>query len=414
MEVARKVASTVQAGSLAPSREYASWSSNNLSATVAAYTLTSAMGTGLAAMRERFARGSGGLSTAPWPYCDVPCALGRVADVESVEVPARRLSRNNQLVSLALAQDGFTEAVRASLARFGSQRVGMVMGTSTSSIDRTEAGYRHRDDDGRFPIDFQQPDTHHPHAPGAFSAELLGIEGPSLTISAACASSAKVFATANRWLQQKLVDAVVVGGVDTLCLSVIYGFHSLQLVAPEPCRPFAVDRQGISLGEAAGFALLTRDDAASIRLCGVGESCDAHHMSSAHPEGLGARLAMLAALEDAGMTMAEIDYLNLHGTGTKANDATEGMVCADLLEPHTLVSATKGWTGHTLGAAGIVEAILCIEAIARGFVPGTCNTREHQAEFDLLLDSHSTNVKTAMTNSFGFGGNNCSLVFGSC
>jgi len=245
----------------------------------------------------------------------------------------------------------------------------------------------------------------------------LGLLGPRVTISAACASSAKVFATAQRWLNQGLVDACVVGGADSLCLSVIYGFHSLQLVAIDACRPFDADRTGISLGEAAGFALLERSPSGSghaqeLQLLGVGESCDAYHMSSAHPDGLGARLSMQRALESADLGMQDIDYINLHGTGTRANDATESKVCSDLMREKTLASATKSWTGHTLGAAGIVEAILCLDALKTGFVPGTRNTRSIEDNFPLLLDSCEVNISTALSNSFGFGGSNCSLVFG--
>ena len=240
----------------------------------------------------------------------------------------------------------------------------------------------------------------------------LGIEGPCLTVSAACASSAKVFATAKRWLEQELVDAVVVGGADSLCLSVIYGFHSLQLVSPQPCRPYSKDRSGISLGEGAGFALLTRGASDSgVRLAGVGESCDAYHMSSAHPDGIGARLCIERALADAALDSRDVDYVNLHGTGTRANDDIEGKVCAVFDNGHTLLSATKGWTGHALGAAGIVEAVLTMDAIVTGLLPGTMNTREADAPFSLLLDNIVRRPAHVLTNSFGFGGNNCSLVF---
>lgn len=389
---------------------------------VNAYTLTSALGSGLAAMRAGLRSGRSGLEASTWPDCDVPCYLGRVAalddDPEQAQLPPERRSRNNALIALALQQDDFADQVRAATLRWGPDRVGLVMGTSTSSIDRTESAYRTLDDAGRFAPEFRQPLTHNPHAPGDFVAELLELAGPRLTISAACASSAKVFAAAQRWLDQDLVDAVVVGGADTLCLSVIYGFHSLQLVAPEPCRPFAPERQGISLGEAAGFALLSHDsglapgsDTDSLTLLGAGESCDAYHMSSAHPDGLGARLSMQRALTAAGLTMADIDYVNLHGTGTRANDATEGAVCGDLFEGSTLASATKGWTGHTLGAAGIVESVLCLDALQTGWVPGTANTTASEAPFELLLESTEQPVRTALTNSFGFGGNNCSVVF---
>lgn len=381
---------------------------------VTAYTLTSALGAGLDAVDAAVRGGCGGLSPQPWQDCDVPTWLGRVDIPDHVRTEPAWACRNNRLALLGLHQDGFADHVRTAIERFGAHRVGVAIGTSTSSIERTEAGYRELDEADRFSPEFRQPDTHNPHSPGAFVAQALGAAGPALTVSAACASSAKVFATAARWLELSLVDAVVVGGVDSLCLSVIYGFHSLQLVAPSPCRPFDRDREGISLGEAAGFALLTRADpaGAEVALLGYGESCDAHHMSSAHPEGLGARLAMERAVAASGLSFADLDYVNLHGTGTRGNDATEGQVCAQLLAPHTVASATKGWTGHTLGAAGIVEAVLCLRALTSGVVPGTLNTRDPQADFNLALETADRQPRRALSNSFGFGGNNCALVFG--
>ena len=380
-----------------------------------AYTLTSSLGAGVQSMRESLRANRGGLTNTAWPNCEVPCHLGQMALPNTSDLDAARLSRNNASIAWALQQDDFTPAVSAALNRHGAARVGLVMGTSTSSIDRTEAAYANLGEDDRFASDHQQPFTHNPHAPGDFVAEKLGLLGPRVTISAACASSAKVFATAQRWLNQNLVDACVVGGADSLCLSVIYGFHSLQLVAEDACKPFDADRAGISLGEAAGFALLERAAAGEnheLQLFGVGESCDAYHMSSAHPDGVGARLSMQRALTAADIGLKDIDYINLHGTGTRANDATEGKVCSDLMSAKTLASATKSWTGHTLGAAGIVEAVLCLDALQTGFVPGTRNTQTVEDNFPLLLESIEANPAIALSNSFGFGGNNCTLVFG--
>jgi 3-oxoacyl-[acyl-carrier-protein] synthase-1 len=375
-------------------------------------TLTSALGTGLKAMREQLDQGRTGLQPADWPGCDVECWLGQV-DLSSVaELPAQYHSRNNRLIELALEQDEFAAAVCQQINRVGSNRVGLVMGTSTSGIDRVEEAFNHLSEEGRFDEAFWQPHVFNPHAPGEYVADRLGIHGPALTVSAACASSAKVFAVARRWLEQDLVDAVVVGGADNLCLSVIYGFHSLQLVSPDPCRPFSPDRTGISLGEAAGFALLSRSpEEGSVRVSGIGESCDAYHMSSAHPDGLGARLSMQRALDDAGVRFEEVDYVNLHGTGTRANDDVEGMVCADMASSGTLFSATKGWTGHTLGAAGIVESVLTINAIQSSVIPGTMNTSQTDAGINLLFENEEKTVSRALTNSFGFGGNNCTVMF---
>ncbi len=361
-------------------------------------------------MRHSLGMNQSGLVDTPWPECDVPCYLGIVDIPPDVSLPASRLSRNNRLVEYALLQDDFVHHVTTAVEHYGAHRVGVVMGTSTSSIDRTELAYRAMGEDEQFAPEFLQPRTHHPHAPGDYLAERLGVTGPCMTVSAACASSAKVFASAQRWLQHGLVDAVVVGGADTLCLSVIYGFHSLQLISDEPCQPFSPMRKGISLGEAAGFALLSNEPA-EICVRGVGESCDAHHMSSAHPEGLGAKLSMQRALDAAGITIDEVDYVNLHGTGTRANDEIEGKVCAEMASANTLFSATKGWTGHALGAAGIVEAVLTMNAVLTGFVPGTMNTTCAEPGLPVLLDSTSRRIDTALTNSFGFGGNNCSVVF---
>lgn len=380
---------------------------------IVAYTLTSALGAGLEATVRALQDRRSGLSPEPWEGADLTTSLGRVEIPSDVTVAQCWDGRNNRLAALGLGQDGFASSVAECIQRFGSHRLGVVIGTSTSSIEGTEAAYRQLDGAGRFPEHFRQPLVHNPHSPGAFVAEALGVGGPVVTVSAACASSAKVFATAARWLQLNLVDAVVVGGVDSLCLSVIHGFHSLQLLSASPCRPFDRDRDGISLGEAAGFALLARDVVSERpALLGYGESCDAYHMSSAHPQGLGARLAMERAVASASLDFAGIDYVNLHGTGTRANDATEGMVCAELLSGRTIASATKGWTGHTLGAAGMVEAALSLLALETGIIPGTINTRCADAGFRLTLENVSLEPRRVLSNSFGFGGNNCALILG--
>ncbi|MBA3564605.1 MAG: beta-ketoacyl-ACP synthase [Gammaproteobacteria bacterium] len=387
-------------------------------ACINAYTLTCAAGVGMPAVNRSLKEARTGLSETPWPGCGVATWLGRVAALDDDErhVDERWGCRNNRLAQLGLEQDGFATRVREAVAHYGAGRCAVILGTSTSSIGRTEQAYSELQPDQRFSPEFRQPEVHNPHSVSGYVAEYLGITGPAMTLSTACSSSAKVFASAARWLACNVADAIVVGGVDSLCLSVIYGFHSLQLVSPNPCRPFDRDREGISLGEAAGFALVSRDPfgANSLALLGYGESTDAYHMSSAHPEGLGAQLAMQAAIKRSGLSFEGIDYLNLHGTGTRSNDGIEGRLCASLFPESTLLSATKGWTGHTLGAAGITEAVLSINALATGFVPGTLNTRspDPACEAPILLDGVEAPIDTAMSNSFGFGGNNCSLIFG--
>jgi 3-oxoacyl-[acyl-carrier-protein] synthase-1 len=241
-------------------------------------------------------------------------------------------------------------------------------------------------------------------------------KGPATVVSTACSSSAKVFATAQRMIQLGLIDAAVVGGVDSLCLTTLYGFSSLQLVSPNPCKPFDAERDGISAGEGAAFALLERatgPHADAILLTGVGESSDAYHMSSPHPEGLGARSAMAAALATAGLQPQDIDYINLHGTATPSNDSAEDAAVSALFGSATPCSSTKGYTGHTLGAAGGVEAVICALALREGLVPGGVGTEtlDPQLRCNYQFDTQRRPLLHVLSNSFGFGGSNCSLVF---
>ena len=384
-----------------------------------AYTLTCAAGVGLPAVRDAIASRRTGLRQRPWPPASVDTWLGPVAAVDATHWPdslAAWDSRNNRLAWLGLQQDGFQARVTGRIALLGPTRVGLIVGTSTSSIGRTEEAYRALTPDGRFAEQFVQPSVHDPHSTGAFLARLLGIGGPVMTISTACSSSAKVFASADRWLRCGIVDAVLVAGVDSLCLSTIHGFESLQLVSRGLCRPFDEHRDGLNIGEAAAFALVTREPLGTPRahLLGYGESCDAYHMSSPHPEGLGARLAMEQALRSAAIPAAEIGYVNLHGTGTRINDAVESLAIAAVLPPGIPASSTKGWTGHTLGAAGLVEAVLAMETFATGLLPGNLNLK--RAAADIAYPINAANVQArvdyVLSNSFGFGGNNCALIFG--
>jgi 3-oxoacyl-[acyl-carrier-protein] synthase-1 len=205
----------------------------------------------------------------------------------------------------------------------------------------------------------------------------------------------------------------VVGGVDTLCNSVLYGFASLELLSPEICRPFAIDRRGLNIGEAAAFALLERQGS-DLALLGYGETSDAHHMSAPHPEGLGARLAVEQALARGGCRPEQIQYINLHGTATPKNDAVEARLVADMFPASTRASSTKGWTGHTLGAAGCLEAIITWLSLRSGLIPGTLNTVELDTQCgpQIQLENSTADVRLALSNSFGFGGSNCVLLFG--
>jgi len=320
-----------------------------------------------------------------------------------------------QPAGLARPESGRLPRPRARRARYGAGRVALLLGTSTASIGATEEAYRRLDADGGFPDDMLRPAIHAPHSLAAFVAAALALEGPCLTVSTACSSSAKVFASAERMLRLGLIDAAVVGGVDTLCDSVLFGFNALELVSPEPCRPFDAARNGISIGEAAGFALLERIDTApdAPRLLGYGESSDAHHMSTPHPQGLGAELALNDALARAGLDPAQVGYINLHGTASQKNDEVEAALVARAFPATTRASSTKGFTGHTLGAAGIVEATMALQAIEHDLVPGNLggDTPDPVCGAQFAWHNEQQRIDVALSNSFGFGGNNACLAF---
>jgi 3-oxoacyl-[acyl-carrier-protein] synthase-1 len=299
--------------------------------------------------------------------------------------------------------------------RHGIDRVAIVLGTSTASIGATEEAYA-RLEDGEFPRELAQPIVHTVHSLGDFVQHATGLRGPCVTVATACSSSAKVFAQASRLIEAGLADAALVGGVDTLCGSVLFGFNALELVSPEPCKPFDAQRRGLSLGEAGGFAVLERVDGSEpgLQLRGYGESSDAHHMSTPHPEGLGAQYAMRDALMRADVDAGDVGYLNLHGTATPANDKVEAFAVGALFPDTLHASSTKGWTGHTLGAAGIVESVFALIALEDGTLPGILHsaTPDPACGPQIRFDNAQRDIRYAMNNSFGFGGNNCSLLFG--
>lgn len=383
---------------------------------ITAFTATCAAARGRDALARALAARAGGLRAND--LSDLPCWIGRVDGIEQSPLPAHwsmRESRNHRLAWLGINEDSFRERALTAIERYGASRVALVVGTSTSSIGETEHAYRDAGPDGQMPPAQRASRVHATHALGEFLQHALGAAGPCLTIATACSSSAKVFASAERILRAGLADAAIVGGVDTLCGSVLYGFNSLELVSREPCRPFDVARAGLSLGEAAGFALLERVDAdrRAPRLLGYGESADAHHMSAPHPQGRGAEIALTEALQRAGLAPRDVDYINLHGTASRQNDEVEAALIARTFPGTTLASSTKGWTGHTLGAAGIVEAVIALVALERGLVPGILNTRELDPVCgpQIRIDNTERAVRVALSNSFGFGGNNCCLVF---
>jgi 3-oxoacyl-[acyl-carrier-protein] synthase I len=389
---------------------------------LAKFTATSCIGTGVTPTLDSLMRQRSGLKHCDFETVKIDTHIGEVPGVDAQRLPAHLQvfdCRNNRLAELGLRQDGFLEEVEAAVARWGRRRIGVFIGTSTAGIMQTEIAYRARDPvTGALPPDFVYGTTHNSFSVADYIRRRCGIEGPAMAVSSACASSAKVFGSARRMIEAGLIDAALVGGTDSLCLTTLYGFNSLQLSSPAPCRPFDVARDGISIGEAAAFALLERAsdglDGDAVLLYGVGESSDAYHMSAPHPEGLGAKRAMQAALAAASLQPGDIDYINLHGTGTPSNDRAESQALTSIFGPTTPCSSTKGATGHTLGAAGALEAVLSALAIQNGLIPGGV----HTTHLDPTLTAHyikenrRASVRRVLSNSFGFGGTNCSLIFG--
>lgn len=392
-----------------------------------AYTLVTPLGAGVSATLDALRAGRSGLERCDFLDVDLDTYIGRISGLEDLPVRADLAAydcRNNRLAQLGLDQDDFAAAVAAARRRYGRERIGVFLGTSTSGILDTELAYRQRDPEtGALPENFNYAGSHSCYSVADYVQQALGLAGPAIVISTACSSSAKVFGTAARMIQAGLCDAAIVGGVDSLCLTTLYGFNSLGLVSSVPCRPFDAERNGISIGEAAGFVLLEKPPAPmdapraapdALMLLGVGESSDAYHMSSPHPEGEGARLAILAALHDAGLAPGDIDYINLHGTGTKANDAAEDQAVFNVFGGDTPCSSTKGATGHLLGAAGITEAIISALCMQHGFMPGGLNTAhiDPALKSAYLLQNRPQTLDFVLSNSLGFGGSNCSLVLG--
>jgi 3-oxoacyl-[acyl-carrier-protein] synthase-1 len=389
---------------------------------ISAYTVTSALGRGTEATLAALRRGGSGLRHEGSQLFGLDTWVGSVDGLEDLPLPEPLVPydcRNHRLARLGLSQDGFEEAVQHAKSLYGAARVGLFLGTSTSGIAHAEQCYRRRaakqsqdlDADLRFP--YTQP----MHALGDFCRDALGIQGPTAVVSTACSSSAKAFATAYRHVLTGICDAAVVGGVDSLCASTLYGFNALGLIASGPCAPWDEARKGINIGEAAGFALLERTPGADARvaLLGFGESSDGYHMSSPRGDGLGAVSAMTQALDSAGLFPEDIDYINLHGTATGANDKAEDAAVCSVFPDPPAASSTKGWTGHTLGAAGIAEAVVCLLALEQGILPRTlgCQRPDPQLSLPVLTETRSARTRRVLSNSFGFGGSNCALVFGS-
>jgi 3-oxoacyl-[acyl-carrier-protein] synthase-1 len=366
-----------------------------------------------------------GLRPCDFENAKIEAYIGRVEGVEELEIGGLLTQfdcRNNRLALLGLQQDGFRHSVGEARKRHGAKRIAVIMGTSTSGILEVEHAYQNRDPStGMLPSSFytRAQFTHCTFSVADFVRRLLKLEGPAMVISTACSSSAKVFACASRLMESGICEAAVVGGVDSLCLNTLYGFFSLDLVSPNPCRPCDVDRDGLTLGEGSGFVLLEKVDdntpLGSIILKGYGESCDGYHMSHPHPAGEGAIIAMRQALNRAKARPEEVGYIKLHGTATKTNDSIEDRAISTIFGSSPPCSSIKGWIGHNLGAAGAIETVILALCLKHSLLPGTLNTTAVDPTFkcQVLLQHRRESVKLAMGNYFGFGGNNCSLLLGT-
>lgn len=374
------------------------------------------VGRGRAAHVAAMQAGRTGLAPCDFPNVAIPCAIGRVGGIEDATFPPGLCAYDNRATRLALAAlgaDGFAGRIEAALGRWGSARVGLVIGTSTSGVERLESVYRAWSGEG--PLDPGYSLRHHNdhHAVAAFLAEHLGIAGVAYTISTACSSSAKALIDGAQLIRLGLCDAVLTGGVDSLCMTSLYGFEGLELVSRAPCRPFDAERDGLSIGEGAGFLLIEREGDGA-RLLGYGETSDAVSMSTPPPDGAGAAAAMREALARAGLAPGDVDFIKLHGTATQINDRAEGAAVAAVFPAPPPAASLKGMIGHTLGAAGALEAALCLDAMAAGIVPGTPGLQTPDPAIAITARDHATpgRIERALCNAFGFGGSNCTLLLG--
>jgi len=380
---------------------------------VTAYALCNALGMTTTEVVGALLEGRSGLARPNVPL-DFETFCGSMP-AELPELPASIAAYDTRLARMSVvAFDGVSHAVSRAVAQWGGERVALVFGTSTGGVGQSEAADAHRRSEGELPAfyDFQK---HHPfHVVADALALLAGINGPRYVISTACSSGGKALASAQRLLDQGVVDAVLTGSVDALCQTTLRGFHSLSIVSTEPCRPFCEHRDGISLGEGAALLLVERQGDGPGRLLAVGETSDAYHMSSPDPEGRGASEAMRSALEQAGLMQEQLDLIYAHGTGTKHNDAAEARAIGALFGEGVPVVSTKAYTGHLLAASGSTGAVFSLASIERQWAPASLGAAPVAAGLgvNVKLRAEERPVRAVLSNSFGFGGTNVSVLIG--
>lgn len=338
---------------------------------------------------------------------------------ELLPLPAKHRHRDSRSARLlAEALRPLEPSVERTKRRFGSDRIAVVLGSSTGGIDATETALRHQRRAGQLPTGYRFVDAHPYDALLQLVLEVLGLNGPALIVSTACSSAGKALASAQRLLHSGAADAALVGGADGLCEMTVRGFAGLGVLSDGPCRPFEVGRKGISIGEGAALLLLESESEASVQLLGTGESSDAYHATAPHPEGVGAELAMRTCLSASGLTAEDVDYLNAHGTGTDKNDAMEALAISRVLGQEPFFSSTKHKTGHQLGTAGGTEAIFCVQTIEEGTLPSSLLAGGGAlSAWDPELATRPARnfdkkVDVALSNSFAFGGSNVTIAVG--
>lgn len=378
---------------------------------ITGYSLCNALGGDRPTVLEALREGRSGLERPPMdlPFQTLVGGLG----FDLPELPRRLEGWGNRSARMASHLLSRLETVLArARKRWRPERIGVLLGTSTAGADVTEAAYAHYIAHGMLPpaYDFKRQHTY-----GALLhvvKELSGARGPAWMISTTCTSSAKPLATAMRLMAADIIDAAIVGGVDTLCTMTLTGFHGLGALSTEACRPFSATRSGINIGEGGAFLVVERKADGVALLEAVGESSDAYHISAPHPEGLGARTAMERALAQAGIGPHQVDHINAHGTGTTLNDLAEGKAIFQLFGSEIPVVSTKGYTGHMLGGAGATEAVFAVAALEEGWLPPSLGAEPLDPKISIRVPTTRTegSFRRVLSNSFAFGGNNVSVL----
>lgn len=380
---------------------------------ITAHSVCNALGPRTEAVLEALFAGRGGVSPAGDATTSRPTGVLCFEPEPLRGTMASYDTRQGRLAAHVAAL--LTRATASACRRWGAHRVGVIIGSSTGGIAATEQAFAHHRVHGSMPEPWSLERAHAMHATIEVLRHVAGARGPAFAVSTACSSSGKALGSAQRLIETDVVDAVLVAGIDTLCETTLRGFASLEVLSASHCRPFSSARQGINIGEGAAALLLERTGDASVALVSVGESSDAHHISAPHPEGVGARLAMQRALAQAGVTPGQVGHINAHATATVQGDIAEARAIREVFGREVPVVATKGYTGHLLGAAGATEAVFAAVAIEQGWLPAGlgCGPVDPQLELHVVCERTQVESDYAMSTSFAFGGSNVAVLLGA-